>query len=156
MAPKKKHLSTLAWWAFAAIAAILAILIYPSVFKTTLPTANAASDKKVAPYQAAVTRCIHDNHGKLDNCSAGEHGIPSPYGSWFNAIKSIHVYRGVIQVRVKPEGQPLFFYYTPRHTPRRWAATTTVPRGSVNWHRIASSYCGLDNKIYTCSNFAAH
>ena len=154
MAREKKRLSILGWWIIVTVIAIIAILVYPSVFRVTQSQAHRESDKMVAKYQAAVTRCIQKNHNKLALCSTGQEGIPPVYSSWFRAIKSIHVYRGVIQVSLKLNlGEHLFIYYIPRQVRRRWFSSTTNPNSSVTWQRIESSYCGLDNKTYSCQNF---
>jgi type II secretory pathway pseudopilin PulG len=152
---KNKHRSSLwGWWLVVVILIMIAILVYPSVFRVTQKQAQVKTAERVAAYQKAVAACYEKNKRQLTGCDAGKNGIPPVTSSWFGTIKSIHVYRGVIQVRVKMNlGEPLFIYYVPRPVPRRWFSDSTNPKHSFTWQRIESSYCGLDNKTYSCRQF---
>jgi len=157
MANRKKSFSALGWWLVVVIIIVIAVLVYPSVSRITSKQIHQKTDKVVARYQKAITNCIQKNQNQLKNCSAGQHSIPKPYSSWFHAIRSIHVYRGVIQVRIKQNlGETTFIYYIPRAIQRRWFSSTTQPTRSVSWQRIESSYCGLSDKQYSCKNFMKH
>lgn len=154
MTKKKRSFSLLGWWLIIVVIVLTAILVYPTVFRATLNKAHKESDQRVMHYQAAIERCLNNKKGKLCRCNAGQAGIPPVYTSWFGTIKSIHVYRGVIQVHAKVDlGQPVFIYYIPRQVQRRWFSSTTKPGRSVTWQRVQSSYCGLDNATYSCRHF---
>ena len=156
MTKKKARTNILGIAVLIAILAIIAILVYPSVSRTTRKQANKESKTLVAKYQAAITRCIHRHDGRLTPCSAGKEGIPKSYSNWFSAIKAIHVYRGVIQVSTRLSlGQKIFIYYIPRQTKRRWHSSTTNPASHVSWQRTHSSVCGLSSLVYSCKNMTS-
>ena len=141
----------------AIIIAMIGILIYPSLFQVARSQAYEETSQVVGPYQAAITRCIQENKNQLERCNAGQENIPAAYSSWFRSIKSIHVYQGVIQVRIHLNlGEPVFVFYIPHLVHRRWSSSTTYPNTSVNWQHIETNCCGLKDKNYSCKNFIEH
>jgi hypothetical protein len=149
-----KRYSTLLGWCLVSIfIGMIVILIYPSVFQVARSQADKESSKVIEPYQVAIIRCIQKNNNQLQRCNAGEENIPAAYSSWFRSVKSIHVYQGVIQVRIHLSlGEPVFVFYIPHLVRRRWSSSTTYPNTSVIWQRIETNYCGLRKKNESCNS----
>jgi hypothetical protein len=151
---KNQQSSRWGFWVIAAVVVVIAILVYPSVSRITQNDVAVETREKVNRYQQAVALCYEKMNRELKGCNTGQNGIPKAYTSWFNAIKSIHVYRGVIQIRAKMSlGEPIFIYYIPRPIAQRFFATSTNQKSSISWQRIERQYCGLNSDTYTCKHF---
>jgi hypothetical protein len=150
--------STILGWCLVVIMMVMmAILIYPSVFQFTRSQAYEESSQVIGRYQAAITRCIQRNENQLERCNAGQEGIPDSYTSWFHRIKSIHVYQGVIQVRIHLNlGEPVFVYYIPHQIRLFGFSSITHSNIAINWQHIETRDCALDKKNDSCKNFSRH